>query len=189
LYANNNDRYQTDEKLHDAWLDGKVESALLVNRHLNNFTIDTDVKGNVVYLTGTVKSDVDKNLATEIAQSIEGVTDVKNNLKVDRETEMQERDYYPDDDEDNRSWGTWYDDATITASVKSQLLWNDETEGLDMNVDTMNGVVTLKGDADSSANKNLAEKIAQNTEGVRKVVNNLSIKPDDMNDDDDMNNY
>lgn len=189
--AGNNDRYGADEELHDAWLDGKVESALLVNRHLNNFTIDTDVKGNVVYLTGTVKSDVDKDLATEIAQSIEGVSNVENNLTVNKDTEMQERDYYPDDDEDNRSWGTWYDDATITASVKSQLLWNDEAEGLDMNVDTMNGVVTLRGDADSSANKQLAEKIAQNTEGVRKVVNNLNIKPDDMNDENEegMNNY
>lgn len=177
--AGNNDRYQTDEKLHDAWLDGKVETALLFNRHLNNFTIDTDVKGNVVYLTGTVKSEVDKELATEIAQSIEGVTDVENNLTVKKDVEMRERDYYPDDDEDNRSWGTWYNDATTTASIKSQFLWDDNVEGLDINVDTMNGVVTLNGEADSAANKQLAEKIAQNTEGVRKVINNLIIDPED----------
>jgi osmotically-inducible protein OsmY len=179
VVAGNNDRYQADEELHDAWLDGKVETALLFNTHLNNFTIDTDVKGNVVHLTGTVQSEVDKNLATEIAKSIEGVTDVKNNLKIDRDTEMHERDYYPEDEDDDRSWNRWYNDATTTASIKSQYLWNDEVEGLDINVDTMNGVVTLNGEADSSANKNLAEKIAQNTEGVRKVVNNLTIDPED----------
>ncbi len=179
VYADNNDRYQADEKLHDAWVDGKVETALMFNRHLNNFTIDTDVRGNVVYLTGTVKSEVDKDLATQIAESIEGVNNVENNLKIDKDAETHDRDYYPDDDEDNRSWGTWYNDATTTASIKSQFLWNDEVEGLDINVDTMNGVVTLTGEADSAANKQLAEKIAQNSDGVRKVVNNLVIDPED----------
>ena len=181
-FADNNAHYDNDEKLKDAWIDGKVETALLVNRHLNNFTIDTDVKAHKVYLTGTVKSDVDKDLAGEIAKSIEGVTDVENNLMVKADTEMKKRSY---SDDEERSWGTWYDDSTTTASVKSKFLWNGEVDGLDINVDTMNGVVTLNGEADSTANKSLAEKLAQNTDGVRSVVNNLTIEADDADDVDE----
>ncbi len=171
-----NSHYDTDDKLKDAWIDGKVESALLVNRHLNNFTIDTDVKANKVYLTGTVKSDVDKELATEIAKSIKGVVDVENKLVVKEDVEMKKSAYKEGDE---RSWGTWYDDATITAAVKSKFLWSGEVDGLDINVDTMNGEVSLKGEADSAANKDLAEKLAQNTDGVRKVHNHLTVEADD----------
>lgn len=179
----NNSHYDTDDKLKDAWIDGKVETALMVNRHLNNFTIDTDVKAHKVYLSGTVKSEVDKDLAYQIAKSIKGVSDVENNLVVKKDTEMKRQAYKVDDADDKRSWGTWYDDSTTTASVKSQFLWNGEVDGLDINVDTMNGVVTLNGEADTSANKALAEKIAQNTAGVREVVNNLTIEMDDMDDE------
>lgn len=177
--GDNNAHYDNDDKLKDAWIDGKVETALLVNRHLNNFTIDTDVKANTVYLTGTVKSSVDKDLAGEIAKSIKGVANVENKLMVKEDTEMKRR-AYNEDDEDTRSWGTWYDDSTTTASVKSKFLWNGEVDGLDINVDTLNGVVTLNGEADSTANKALAEKLAQNTDGVRSVVNNLTIDMDEV---------
>ncbi len=172
-WADNNAHYESDHKLKDAWIDGKVESALLINRHLNNFTIDTDVKNHTVYLTGTVKSDVDKALAAEIAKGIKGVENVENNLVVDADTEMKKTAH---DEGDERSFGTWYDDATTTASVKSKFLWSGEVDGLDINVDTHRGVVTLNGTADSEANKELAEKMAKNTDGVRDVVNKLVVK-------------
>jgi osmotically-inducible protein OsmY len=167
-----NSQYDTDDKLRDAWIDGKVESALLVNRHLNNFTIDTDVVNNVVFLSGTVKSDVDKELAEAIAKSIKGVDSVDNKLMVKKETEFKKQQYRNDDD---RSFGTWYDDSTITASIKSQFLWNGEVDGLDINVNTRHGEVTLEGETDSSAASNLAEQIAKNTTGVTKVTNKLTV--------------
>ena len=124
-------------------------------------------------MTGTVKSDVDKALAAEIAKGIKGVENVENNLVVDADTEMKKTAH---DEGDERSFGTWYDDATTTASVKSKFLWSGEVDGLDINVDTHRGVVTLNGTADSEANKELAEKMAKNTDGVRDVVNKLVVK-------------
>ncbi|TDR23485.1 BON domain-containing protein [Marinicella litoralis] len=173
LAGGNNAHYDTDDKLRDAWIDGKVESALLINRHLNNFTIDTDVKGKTVYLSGTVKSGVDKELAGEIAKGIEGVVDVENNLVVKEDAKMSKKAYK---DGDERSFGTWYDDSTTTAAIKSKFLWSGEVDGLDINVDTMHGVVTLNGTANTSANKALAEEMAKNTNGVTKVINKLKIK-------------
>src|SRR5690606_17110698 len=67
----------------DAWLQGKLETALLFNQHLNPFTINTEVKSGKAYLNGFVGSDIDADLAGEIAKSIDGITDVENDLQVD----------------------------------------------------------------------------------------------------------
>jgi osmotically-inducible protein OsmY len=170
--ADNNSRYDKDNKLKDAWIDGKVETAFLVNRHLNNFTIDTDVIDNVVYLSGTVKSEVDSDLAFEIAKGIAGVEKVENKLVVEKDYKAKQQ---SDDEEPKRSLGTWYDDSTTTTVIKSKYLWNGEVDGLDINVDTYEGVVTLQGDAESSAHVNLAVQIAENTQGVRQVVNKIVV--------------
>ena len=176
-----NSQYDNDDKLKDAWLDGKVETALLVNRHLNNFEIDTDVKGSTVMLTGTVNSEIDKELAGEIAKGIEGVDKVKNKLTIEKPDKMKHEmhdDHDMKDDHDaDRSFGQWYNDATTTAALKSKLLWNGETSGLSVNVDTMYGKVTLKGEVNNSAEKDLVEKIAENTDGVRNVDNQLTVNP------------
>ena len=45
-----------------------------------------------------------------------------------------------------------------------------------IDVDSDEGVVTLSGDVNSEQEKDLAEKIAANTEGTRSVNNNLTIE-------------
>ncbi len=176
-FAGGNQQYTTDEKLGDAWLDGKVETALLINRHLNNFTIDTDVKNKKVYLSGTVNSEVDRALAEEIAKNIEGVTGVDNDIIVKKQAEASDKLHmtHKHQKDQSRSFGTWYDDATTTASIKSELLWNSETSGLDVNVDTAYGVVTLNGVVDSAAEKELIEQIAENTPGVKSVDSEIEV--------------
>ena len=66
----------------DAWIDGKAETTLLLNGNLNSFDINTDVKNGNVTLTGKVESEVDKALAEELIENLEGVTDVDNQLTV-----------------------------------------------------------------------------------------------------------
>jgi len=127
--------------LKDAWLDGRIETAFALNDHLSAAAIDTNFKNGVVVLTGTVKSDIDRDLATELALNIEGVTDVKNDLEVSGESSL-------DDiaDTATKTAGNLMDsvdDATITANVKSRLMANDNIKGLKIDVDTRNDVVTL----------------------------------------------
>jgi hyperosmotically inducible protein len=166
-----NEQYDTDDRLKDAWLDGKIETALLVNRHLNNFTIDTDVKKGKAYLSGTVTSEIDRELAYEIAKGIEGVTSVDNDIIVKKPEEMSDKLHltHKHQSDKSRSFGVWYDDVTTTASIKTELLTNSETSGLDVNVDTAFGVVTINGVVESEKEKDLIEKIAENTPGVKKV--------------------
>ena len=66
---------------------------------------------------------------------------------------------------------------TTTAMVKSKLLANQSTHGLAINVDTINSTVSLRGDVTTAEEKQLAEKIAENTDDVREVDNLLKVKP------------
>ena len=78
-------KHENDHKLKDAWLDGKLEVAYALNRHLNPFRIDTKVENGVAYLSGTVESEIDKDLAEQVALSIKGITRIENRLTVDSE--------------------------------------------------------------------------------------------------------
>lgn len=75
----------------------------------------------------------------------------------------------------DRTAGEVIDDAAITASVKAKLLEDERTKGFDINVDTKNGVVTLKGGADSLMSKTSATDIATTTDGVVSVNNELMV--------------
>src|SRR5262245_48306161 len=69
-------------------------------------------------------------------------------------------------------------DSAITAIVKSKLAVDNETSSANINVDTKGGVVTLTGVATTQANKEQAERIAMNTEGVTRVINNITVETD-----------
>lgn len=69
-------------------------------------------------------------------------------------------------------------DAWITTKVKMQLLTDDTVDGLDVDVDTFNGRVTLHGKVVSEAVKSQAAKIARGVDGVDEVRNLLAVVPD-----------
>lgn len=158
----------------DAWLQGKLETALLFNQHLNSFTINTEVKSGKAYLSGFVESDIDADLAGEIAKSIEGITDVENDLRVDEAKASAAR--ASEDYVNRQGFRQTVMDVTLSASVNTQLLLNSNTSGTSIDVDTENGVVTLSGEVASDEERQLAEMIAKNTDGTRSVKNKLTIK-------------
>jgi osmotically-inducible protein OsmY len=178
MAENSSSKYDMDNAKSDvreAWLDGKLETAFLLNRHLNNFTIDSEVDGNSVELEGEVESDIDKELAEQIALSVDGIEHVNNELKVVPESKTKNDDQEMDENND-RSFSQQVDDATLTAEIKMELLANSNTQGLKINVDTRKGKVTLKGTVASSTEKDLAEKLAGNVDGVVGVKNELRAK-------------
>ncbi|TWI05757.1 hyperosmotically inducible protein [Luteimonas cucumeris] len=65
-------------------------------------------------------------------------------------------------------------DAWITTKVKADLLATDGVAGTDINVDTQNGVVTLRGTVKSQAEADRAAEIARGIEGVTRVDSQLS---------------
>ena len=67
------------------------------------------------------------------------------------------------------------DDATITASVKSQLVMDKAANFTRIDVDTNNGVVNLNGVVESPSQKERAQELAQRVDGVKRVINNLQV--------------
>lgn len=153
----------------DKWLQTQLETAYLFNPHLNNFSIDTEVKNGEVMLTGTVRSDIDRDLAEEIAKSLEGVKSVGNSLEIKDDIEESG---LPESDTD---FLQKVKDATTTAQVKTRLIGNENISAGDIDVDTRNSVVRLSGTVRSTTERQLAEFIARNTSGVLSVSNELEI--------------
>jgi hyperosmotically inducible periplasmic protein len=69
------------------------------------------------------------------------------------------------------------DDATITTGVKTKIGANSPALANAVTVTTTEGVVTLTGAVDSDAIKARVEQDAKSVEGVKSVVNNLTVKP------------
>lgn len=67
------------------------------------------------------------------------------------------------------------DDATISAKVKANLIADPEVRALDIDVDTIDGRVTLQGKVATESQKAEAEKLARITPGVRQVLNLIQV--------------
>lgn len=67
-------------------------------------------------------------------------------------------------------------DAALTARVKAALLADDEVKGLAIDVDTRAGEVTLRGTVERPEAAARAVEVASGVEGVREVVNRLTVK-------------
>jgi osmotically-inducible protein OsmY len=66
-------------------------------------------------------------------------------------------------------------DAAITSAVKAKFLADTAVQGLNIDVDTKDGIVTLNGNVASRAEADRAGNLARNTEGVKSVVNNTRV--------------
>jgi hypothetical protein len=66
-------------------------------------------------------------------------------------------------------------DAALTAKVKTALSLNERVPAGEINVDSDDGVVTMRGEVASAEVRDLATQIAENTPGVREVRNHLFV--------------
>lgn len=160
--------------LKDAWLDGRLETTFLFNEQLNSFDITTDVEDGIVRLAGTVQSEVERDLAVEIASSIDGVRGVENELTVDASRTAGSGD--SDASREARGFRQAVVDATLTARIKSKLLADGDVGGLSVDVDSRNGAVTLTGKVDSEEEKVRVLSIARDTSGTSSVEDRLTVE-------------
>jgi hyperosmotically inducible periplasmic protein len=76
-----------------------------------------------------------------------------------------------------RTVGEQVDDGWITTKIESKLAGDPEVSAFNVDVDTLDGVVTLKGAVKSQEAKAQAEEHARETEGVTRVVNQIVVEP------------
>jgi osmotically-inducible protein OsmY len=156
------------QSLIDVRQEVQIWTTYALNPYLRANSLKVNVKNGKATLTGVVQEGVNKDLAKEIALGVDGIKEVDNQIRVISDS----------NDTQTSSMGRFadaMDDATITAAVKSKLLWSRYTEGLKTTVMTKSGRVSLTGTADSAAAKELAGRLAMNTRGVVSVNNALTV--------------
>jgi osmotically-inducible protein OsmY len=67
-------------------------------------------------------------------------------------------------------------DAVITMRIQAKYAENDVVKSRTIDVDTENGVVTLKGGVGTRRERDAAEQLARETDGVKRVVNDLKVE-------------
>jgi osmotically-inducible protein OsmY len=92
---------------------------------------------------------------------VDGVREVRNNMVV-----------APGD----QTLGELVDDASISAQIKTTLLFRKSTHAMSTQVETRNGVVTLHGEAVNLAEKDLVGRIALDIQGVSQVSNKMTLR-------------
>lgn len=156
------------QEVTNARLETQIWTTYALSPYLRASDLKVSVENGKATLTGIVEEEANKELAKEIAFGVDGIKEVDNQIVV-------QSDFIPAKRTSVRSYGEVIDDATITAAVKSKLLWSKYTDGLATNVDTKFGRVTLLGTADSTAAKDHAANLARNTRGVVSVDNQLVV--------------
>jgi len=71
--------------------------------------------------------------------------------------------------------GQSLDDAWIHTKIVAKLISDTQTPERKINVDVVDGAVTLRGQVDTAAAKAEAERLAKETDGVKKVLNQLKV--------------
>lgn len=66
----------------DSWITAKVKTAMADDLMLKTFAINVETFDGVVQLSGFVDNADQKRLAGEVAQKVEGVKSVKNDIRV-----------------------------------------------------------------------------------------------------------
>ncbi|WP_020208056.1 BON domain-containing protein [Gilvimarinus chinensis] len=159
----------TQDAFRDGWIESKLETALVLNEHLNPFEIDISVDDAKATLAGEVSSDIDKELAENVAMGIEGIDAVENKLSVKADLDKSKG------EESGRNFSQYMEDISTTAAIKTELLASSNINGMSIDVDTYKDEVTLSGEVETEAQRKLAEAIVSKRDGVAKVVNNLKV--------------
>lgn len=146
----------------DAWLVTKVKSTLLFHSNVSAMT-EVTAKDGIVTLRGEAASQAQKDLTTEYAKDIEGVKDVNNEMTVSGTSTQK------------ATLGEKIDDASITAQVKMALLSQRSTSAVHTKVKTKNGVVSLSGKAQNTAEIDLVTKLVSDIKGVQSVKNQMTV--------------
>lgn len=178
---------KTGEVITDAWITTKVKAQFIGVDALKDSNINVDTADHVVTLKGTVMTAAGRAKAMEIAKGTEGVTKVVDELRIGKSDSTMDKaadktksaaNTAADKTKEGVSkTGEVITDAWITTKVKSQFIGVDELKDSDINVDTASRVVTLKGRVLTAAGRTKAVDIAKKTEGVTKVVDQLTIGP------------
>ncbi|MCC2636444.1 MAG: hypothetical protein K0Q68_163 [Moraxellaceae bacterium] len=149
----------------DSVIVAEIKSRIAGDPRMESTDIRVDSVNGTVVLTGSTSSDEARQAAEEIALQVEGVTRVENRLSSPSTANpIQER-----GEETLERTGRIASDSWITTKVRSSLLADPITKGMNIGVKTMEGVVSLSGQVDTQAEYDRALQLASGIKGVKRV--------------------
>ena len=160
----------TTEKMTDTAITAGVKSKLAMERDLDSSDITVNTGNGTVTLTGTVRDSAARSAAETATRSVAGVTSVNNRLSVQSSSVASAAKTTGDAVQaTGDAAAEAVSDTWITTKVKSVLLADSEAKGLDIEVDTRDGIVTLKGELATQAAVDHVKALAAGVEGVKRV--------------------
>jgi osmotically-inducible protein OsmY len=152
-------------------LKDRIDFGLETSSVVRTYNIKVTVTGTEAILTGTVARDEQKAEAERLAR-VAGATRIQNAIVVDKNADVTVAERLK---AGLTKTGERITDAWITTKVKWFFLGEDALRGSDIHVDTRDRVVTLKGTVRTTAARARAVELATDTEGVRRVIDMLTI--------------
>ncbi len=152
------------DTLTDVRISTAIKGAFIKNNFRNLYSkIKIEVvQGRVLY-TGNIEREEDAITAVQIAWNQQGVNEVINELKVDKNSNKFNIVQYTRD-------------ALITSQIKSKIFMNRDIKFVNYTVITINDIVYLFGIARSEEALEKVANIASNISGVQKVVSHVRVQ-------------
>jgi osmotically-inducible protein OsmY len=142
-------------------LDDRIEAAAkksyVFKTYLADDSIKTESKDGVVTLTGSVADASHRSLAEDTVEDLPGVKRVQNELTV------------------KTGGPSEHSDGWLGVKVKSMLLFHRNVSATGTDVTVKDGIVNLRGEAASEAQKELTTEYARDVEGVKSVDNQMTV--------------
>jgi len=126
----------------------------------NDTTSNTNANANANANTGTITTRTQPTATPTPRYTEEQAREERERAKANKETVGQS-----------------LDDAWIHTKIVAKLIGDTQTPERKINVDVVAGAVTLRGEIDTAEAKAEAERVAKETDGVKKVTNQLKIVP------------
>jgi osmotically-inducible protein OsmY len=147
-----------------------------------NLSVDANADRNWATLSGTVQTESIRAKALNMAKMAQPGLKIDDKIEV-RPREMTRSEYTPElaREEVERAKahretvGGTLDDAWIHSKIVAQLIVDKDTPERKINIDVDHSVVTLRGTVNTMEQKQEAERIARQTDGVKRVNNLLKV--------------
>lgn len=149
----------------------EIRELMLEKGGQNALGIRVTVDRTKAILTGEVPTRAAQELAEEVALSVDGIKSVNNRLRItpkpgDNAVEQAERTL-----EEETA------DAYLESKVKRHLYNEIGKRARALEVEAVDGVVSLRGTLPDDSRKKIALDAATNTKGVKRVVDLIKVKP------------
>jgi len=141
----------------DSRIESSAKKSYVFKTYLKGDDINIQSRDGAVTLTGSVSENYHKSLAQDTVSGLRGVKSVDNRLEVKGAPPAANS------------------DAWLHSKVKVTLLFHRSVSAGTTEVDVKDGIVTLRGDASSQAQKELTTEYAKDVEGVKDVRNEMTV--------------